>query len=60
MLFDTQGKATEYALVDEAQYPAKFAENVKERVACAKIDPPQEDGKAVTLRTAPVCDWIFW
>ncbi len=57
VLFDTQGRVAEYALVDEAQYPAQFAENVKERVAKAKIDPPQEDGKAVTLRTGVRLDF---
>jgi hypothetical protein len=51
VLFDTQGRVAEYALVDEAQYPAQFAANVKERVAKAKIEPPQDDGKAVTLRS---------
>ncbi len=57
VLFDTQGRVAEYALVDEAQYPAQFAENVKERVAKAKIDPPQEDGKPATLRTGVRLDF---
>lgn len=57
VLFDTQGKVAEYALVDEAKYPAQFAENVKERVAKAKIDPPQENGQAVTLRTGVRLDF---
>ena len=58
VLFDTHGQATQYALVDEDQYPAKFAENVKDRVARAKVDPPQEEGKAVTLRTGVRMDFL--
>ncbi len=51
VLFNTEGRVAEYALVDEAKYPAQFAENVKERVAKAKIEPPQDDGKPATLRS---------
>lgn len=51
VLFNTEGRVAEYALVDEAKYPVQFAENVKERVAKAKIDPPQDDGKPATLRS---------
>ncbi len=51
VLFGTDGKPVEYALVDEAQYPAKFAENLKQRVAKAHIRPPEVDGKPATLRS---------
>lgn len=51
VLFNTEGRVAEYALVDEAQYPAQFAANVKERVSKAKIEPPQDDGKPATLRS---------
>ncbi|MES2585006.1 MAG: energy transducer TonB [Pseudomonadota bacterium] len=57
VLFDTQGRATEYALVDEAQYPAQFAANVKERVARAKIEPPRDAGEAATLRSGVRLDF---
>ncbi len=57
VLFDTQGRATEYALVDEAQYPAQFAANVKERVARAKIPPPLDGAEAATLRSGVRLDF---
>lgn len=51
VLFGTDGKPVEYALVDEEKYPAKFAENVKARVARASIPPPAVDGRPSTLRS---------
>lgn len=51
VLFGPDGKPTEYALVDEGKYPAKFAEDVKSRVARASVPAPQVEGRAVTLRT---------
>lgn len=51
VLFGPDGKPAEYALVDEGKYPAKFAENVKARVARASVPAPQFEGRAVTLRT---------
>lgn len=51
VLFGPDGKPAEYALVDEGKYPAKFAENVKVRVARASVPAPQVEGRAVTLRT---------
>lgn len=57
VLFDTQGRAAEYTLVDEAQYPAQFAANVKERVARAKIPPPMDGAEAATLRSGVRLDF---
>lgn len=51
VLFGTDGKPAEFTLVDEDKYPAKFAENVKARIARASIPPPQVDGKPATLRS---------
>jgi hypothetical protein len=51
-LFGKDGKAAEYAIVDEERYPAKLAANVKARLAHAKIDPPLVNGEPATLRTA--------
>lgn len=51
VLFGTDGKPSEFALIDEDKYPAKFAENVKARIARASIPPPQVDGKPATLRS---------
>lgn len=51
VLFGPDGKPVEYALVDEDKYPAKFAENVKSRVARATIQAPVVDGKPVTLKS---------
>jgi len=51
VLFGVDGKPAEYTVVDEDKYPAKFVENVKSRVAQAKIQPPMVDGKPVTMRS---------
>ena len=51
VLFGVDGKPAEYAVVDEEKYPAKFVENVKVRVAQAKIQPPLVEGKPATLRS---------
>jgi hypothetical protein len=50
-LFGTDGKLAHYTLVNEDLYPAKFAENVKLRVARASIKAPEVDGQSVTFRT---------
>ena len=51
VLFGTDGKALDYTLVDEAKYPAPFAENVKSRLARASIQPPEVQGQPATLRS---------
>jgi hypothetical protein len=51
VLFGTDGKPAEVALVDEAQYPSKFVAQVRERLARARIRPPEVDGRPATLRT---------
>jgi len=51
VLFGVDGKPAEYMVVDEDKYPAKFVENVKQRVAQASIQPPLVDGKPVKLRS---------
>jgi hypothetical protein len=51
VLFGVEGKPTEYALFEEAKYPEKFAQNVKARVAQAKIQPPVVAERPATLRT---------
>lgn len=51
VLFGPDGLPAQYALVDEGKYPAEFAENVKARVAKARIPAPTVDGKPVTLRS---------
>jgi hypothetical protein len=58
VLFGPDGRVAEYKLIDEAKYPVKFVENVKARVSRAKIESPQEDGKAVTLRTGVRIDFV--
>ncbi len=52
VLFGHDGLPVQYALVDEGKYPAEFADNVKARVAKARIPPPKADGLPVTLRSA--------
>ena len=51
VLFGVDGKPQSYAVVDEDQYPARFVENVKQRVAQASIQPPLVDGKPATLQS---------
>jgi hypothetical protein len=51
VLFGEDGKVRESTLIDEDRYPAKFAENVKARIARASIQPPVVDGKPSTMRT---------
>ena len=51
VLFGPDGKPSDYAIVDEDKYPPKFAENVKARVALARVPPPQAGGRPVTLRS---------
>jgi len=58
VLFGTDGKPLEHALVDESKYPPKFAENVRARVAKAKIQPPEQEGKPTTLRTGVRLDFV--
>jgi hypothetical protein len=48
----------EHELIDESKYPAKFAENVKARIVRAKIQPPESEGKPVTLRTGVRLDFV--
>lgn len=51
VLFGTDGKPIEYAIIDEEKYPRKFAENVRARVARAVVPPPEVQGRQATLRT---------
>lgn len=51
VLFDTDGKATDYRIVDETNLPPAFADEVKTRLRNARIDPRLVDGKPVTFRT---------
>lgn len=57
VLFGPDGRVAEYRLIDEDKYPGAFAENVKARVQRAKIDPPQVEGRATTLRTGVRLDF---
>lgn len=51
VLFGIDGKPQSLEVVDEDQYPARFVENVRQRVAQASIQPPLVDGRPVTLRS---------
>lgn len=51
VLFGADGKPQSLEVVDEDQYPARFVENVRQRVAQASIQPPLVDGKPATLRS---------
>lgn len=51
VLFGPDGKPQTLAVVDEADYPARFVENVKQRVAQLSIQPPMVDGRPATLRS---------
>jgi hypothetical protein len=57
-LFGVDGKITEYTITDEATYPAEFLKNIKSRLENAKIQPPNESGMPVTLRTGVRLEFI--
>lgn len=58
VLFDDSGRPVEYSLVEEEKYPAKFAENVKARVAKTKVPPAEDGGKPATLRSGVRLDFL--
>ena len=49
--FGTDGGVAQSTLVKENEYPAKFAEAVKAKIAAMRIAPPQQDGKPAALRS---------
>ncbi|HYD82119.1 MAG TPA: energy transducer TonB [Paucimonas sp.] len=51
VLFDTSGKASEIDIADESSYPARFLENIRARLANARIPAPSDEGAPATFKT---------
>ncbi len=51
VLFGTDGLPLEQTMIDETSYPAAFVENVKARVARARVPPPLLEGRPATLQS---------
>lgn len=49
--FGLDGRATDIAIVDADQYPPAFLENVKKRLAAARVPPQEVDGKPAVLKS---------
>ncbi|MBP6899835.1 MAG: energy transducer TonB [Burkholderiaceae bacterium] len=49
--FDTDGKLAKLAFLDAEGYPPLFLERLRQRVAAARIQPPQDNGAPATLQT---------
>ncbi|MFZ4652732.1 MAG: energy transducer TonB [Rubrivivax sp.] len=49
--FDTSGQAARVEVVGEADYPPRFVQEVRTRLARARIQPPVVDGVAAVLST---------
>lgn len=49
--FNTEGGVAESRIVKEADYPAKFIDAVKAKIAAMRIAPPDVDGKPGQLRS---------
>lgn len=51
VLFGADGRASDYRIVDEGRLPPAFAQEVKARLAAARIEPRSADGAPATFRT---------
>ena len=49
--FDTSGRAARVEVLGEAEYPARFVQEVRSRLERARIQPPQVEGAAAVLNT---------
>ena len=49
--FGHDGRAANVSIVDADQYPAAFVANVKQRLAGARVPPPEADGKPAVLKS---------
>lgn len=49
--FNAEGGVAESRIIKEADYPAKFADAVKAKVAAMRITPPVQDGKPGLLQS---------
>ncbi len=58
-LFGTDGKASQFQVVDEATYSAPFVEGVKVRLARARIQPVQDLGAPATFKTGVRMDFVI-
>jgi hypothetical protein len=51
VMFNTEGSPTEIRIEKESEYPAKFIEAVKARIAATTIDAAMHQGHAATYKT---------
>ncbi len=51
VLFNTEGTPADIRIEKEAEYPVKFLDAVKAKIAAAHIDAPTQDGQAARYRT---------
>ncbi len=49
--FTTEGGVAESQIIKETDYPAKFVDAVKTKIAAMRITPPEQDGKPAALRS---------
>jgi hypothetical protein len=49
--FNSEGGVSESLILKEADYPVKFVDAVKAKIAAMRITPPEQDGKPGELRS---------
>lgn len=49
--FNSEGGVSESRILKEADYPVKFVDAVKAKIAAMRITPPEQDGKPGELRS---------
>ena len=59
VLFDTEGKSTEFRVVDEETLPAPFLKGVKQRLAQARIKPQLDGTEPASFRTGVRLDFLI-
>ena len=59
VLFDTSGQAKEIEIADASHYSAQFLDNVRSRLAKARIPPPQEGGAAATFKSGVRMEFLM-
>ena len=59
VLFDTSGQAKEIEVADASRYSAQFLDNVRSRLAKARVPPPQEGGAAATFKSGVRMEFLM-
>lgn len=58
VLFGADGRSVETEIMDEADHPSPFVEQVRARLQAAKINPPQDDRGPATFKTGVRMDFV--